>query len=261
MERKNKTVYHPIVKSPQYQNCEVLNPDGNLMFRCSAKKANWYLERNLATKVKNEPLVIKLLFTPNGNGHMGDPYHLQVMENKCVVCGDVENLTRHHIVPYCYRRFFSEEIKNHRAYDVMAMCSVCHHDYELKAECLKKEIGEEYGMPPTGRGIKYDAKLAKAKNAAHAILVHADKIPAPRLEELSGRVREYLGREATTDDLAKLVDQPSHDFRGFVHHGKFVVSKIPPSQIEEFIRKWRRHFLEIMTPKYMPKNWSVERPI
>jgi hypothetical protein len=256
-----KKGYHYILESPQYQNCEVLNPDGHLMFRCSYKKANWYLERNLAVKLKDEPLVVKLLFTPNGNGHIGDPYHLQVMQNKCAVCGNAEDLTRHHIVPYCYRRYFPDEIKNHRAYDVMAMCTNCHHAYETQAECLKKEIGEEYGMPVGGMGAKYDKKSAGAKTAAHAILQHASKMPPARLEELYERVRVHLGREATIDDLQQLTNKNLHDFRDYVHHGKYVVSKIPTDGIEEFIRRWRKHFLETMQPRFMPNNWTVERSV
>lgn len=256
-----KSGYHYIAESPQYQNCEVLHPDGNLMFRCSSKKANWYLKRNLATKLKDEPLVVQLTFAPNGNGHMDDPYHLQVMENKCVVCGGLEDLTRHHIVPYCYRKFFIDELKNHRAYDVMALCSSCHHEYETQANILKEAIGQEYGMPVGGLGIKYDEACARAKTAAHAILTHGSRIPQPRLDDLYERVRSYLGREPTTDDLQKVGERNLYDFRDYVHHGRYVVSKIPADGIEEFIRKWRRHFLETMQPKFMPKNWSVERSI
>ena len=57
----NYMVYESL-KNPQYENCEVLNPDGELMFRCCYKKANWYLDRNLGVKIKDNPLVIRLNF-------------------------------------------------------------------------------------------------------------------------------------------------------------------------------------------------------
>ena len=48
-----------------YGNCQVLSPEGHLMFRCESKKANWYLKRDLADIITDEPLVIKLKFQPN----------------------------------------------------------------------------------------------------------------------------------------------------------------------------------------------------
>lgn len=258
MKKKNS---HFAVESPQYQNCQVLNPDGQLMFRCSEKKANWYLTRNLGIKLGENPLVVKLNFNPNGPGHVGDPYHLQEMENKCVVCGTPDDLTRHHIVPYCYRQFFPIDIKNHRAYDVMAMCVTCHHAYEKEADLLKEKIGEEYGMPVHGAGIRYDKEAGRAKNAAHAILVHSDKIPPSRLNELYERVSTYLGREVTQEDLNALTTKELYDFKNYVHHGQYVVSKMTEDQIEPFVKKWRQHFLDTMQPKHMPKSWTVDRPI
>jgi hypothetical protein len=252
---------HDVVESPQYQNCQVLHPNGQLMFRCSEKKATWYLDRNLGVKLGDNPLVVKLSFIPKGDGHIGDPYHLQEMENKCVVCGCLDYLTRHHIVPYCYRRFFSDKVKNHRAYDVMAMCSCCHHAYEREADCLKEKIGEEHGMPVNGTGIKYDKDAGRAKNAAHAILVHGDKIPPDRLTELYLRVSTYLGREVGQEDLNTLTTKELYNFKSYVHHGQYVVSKMAEDQIEPFVRKWRQHFIDTMQPKFLPKNWTVDRSI
>ena len=57
------------------------------MFRCCKKKAIWYLDRNLGTKVSENPLIIQLTFVPKGIGHIDDPYFLQEMHNRCVVCG------------------------------------------------------------------------------------------------------------------------------------------------------------------------------
>ena len=258
MKKKNSRY---AVEKPQYQNCQVLNPDGQLMFRCSEKKATWYLDRLLGVKVGENPLVVKLSFIPKGDGHIGDPYHLQEMENRCVVCGALDDLTRHHIVPYCYRKFFPEEIKNHRAYDVMAMCVVCHHAYEKEADVLKNEIGEEYLMPVHGTGVKYDKETGRAKNAAHAILMHKDKMPAARLNELYLRVSTYLGKDVTQKDLYTLTTKEVYNFKNYVYHGQYVVSKMSIDQIELFVRKWRQHFVTTMSPKFMPKNWTVERSV
>lgn len=40
-----------------YGNCQVLSPEGHLMFRCESKKANWYLKRDLAQIVNLDPIL------------------------------------------------------------------------------------------------------------------------------------------------------------------------------------------------------------
>jgi len=254
-------IYHPTVESPQYENSQVLNLDGQLMFRCSYKKAIWYFDRNLATKLNDDPLIVKLNFIPKGTGHIGDPYHLQEMKNLCVVCGSEENLTRHHIAPYCYRKFFPNQLKSHRSYDIMAMCSECHNSYESEASRLKKEIGIEYGIPPDEAGIVYDKDAARAKNAAYAIITFGSKIPPERMNELLCRVRDYFGREVTQEDLIQMTEKRIYNYKNYVHHGQYVVSQMTEDQIEPFVKKWRQHFIDTMEPKFLPKNWTVERPI
>ena len=42
-------------------------------------------------------------------------------------------------------------------------------------------------------------------------------------------------------------------------YGFHVINKLKTdSDIMNFIKKWRIHFLETMKPKYMPKGWSVD---
>ena len=92
------------LKTNLYGNFHVLSPEGDIMFHCNEDKINWYLTRNLADKIS--PTAIQLRFKPNGPGHMGDHYYMSQKENKCVVCGTESQLTRHHVIPYCYRRYF-----------------------------------------------------------------------------------------------------------------------------------------------------------
>lgn len=46
----------------------MMAPDGELLCHCDEKKADWYVSRELATIVKQNPLTIKLNFEPNGRG-------------------------------------------------------------------------------------------------------------------------------------------------------------------------------------------------
>ncbi|NIQ13420.1 MAG: hypothetical protein GTO02_03115, partial [Candidatus Dadabacteria bacterium] len=187
MKKSLKYRGHHIRKTPQYGNCEVLGPDGNLMFRCCQKKALWYLERNLGNQISKEPFTIQLTFTPKGKGHVDDPYFLQIMKNLCVVCGSDENLTRHHVVPYCYRKFFPTNLKDHRSYDVMALCIPCHELYEEKATEFKEELAVKHSAPVSGTGARFDKALSAARGAARAILEHGNKIPPARKDILIER--------------------------------------------------------------------------
>lgn len=260
MKNKQKRIgYHYTLKSPQYENCEVLSPEGQLMFRCCRKKAVWYLDRNLGQKVADDPLIIQLTFVPKGVGHIDDPYFLQKMENRCVVCGSEESLTRHHVVPYCYRRFFPLDLKNHRSYDVMALCIPCHRSYEDYALELKKILADQHSAPISGTGIKYNKELARARGAAYAFLLNQDKMPPERQLELLGRVKSYLQKEVTDTDLHELVDKNPYDFGNYTHHGKIVMEQI--KDIECFIRDWRQHFMDTMFPKFLPLFWNIERRI
>lgn len=260
MKKQDRRIgYHYTLKSPQYENCEVLSPDGQLMFRCCKKKAVWYLDRNLGKKVIDDPLTIQLTFIPKGVGHVDDPYFLQKMENRCVVCGSEESLTRHHIVPYCYRKFFPENLKNHRSYDVMALCIPCHRSYEEHAITLKQTLAAQYSAPISGTGIKYDKELARARGAASALLANRDKMPPERQEELLVRIKHYLQKEITDFELQELVDKDPYDFGNYTHHGKIVIEQTV--DIEEFVRNWRQHFIDKMNPQYLPSHWTVQRPV
>jgi hypothetical protein len=56
------------LKRPMYENCIILAPDGEVLCKCDKKKIEWYLERELATLIKDEPLTAKLTFEPSGRG-------------------------------------------------------------------------------------------------------------------------------------------------------------------------------------------------
>lgn len=248
-----------IAKNPQYGNCEVLNSDGQLMFRCNKKKIDWYLDRNLGVKVNDSPLTIKLTFTPNGNGHKGDPYHLQKMANRCVVCGSNRELNRHHVVPYCYRKFFPTHLKKHRSFDVLAICVDCHSKYEDHATELKENFAIKYNIPIDGKGGCYNNELGAATKAAAALVLYKQQIPLERQKALLDKVKLYLGKEPDQNDLEQLHHAKNgYNFDSYIPHGKGVVEQL--SDIEAFIREWRQHFLDKMKPQFMPNMWKVDGP-
>lgn len=42
----------------KYDNCKVLDRDGNLSFVCDEKKARWYLKEGHAKKINDKPLCV-----------------------------------------------------------------------------------------------------------------------------------------------------------------------------------------------------------
>lgn len=50
----------------QYENCRIVSPEGVGLATCGLKKVRWYLDRDLAELVSQDPPVIRLKFTPKG---------------------------------------------------------------------------------------------------------------------------------------------------------------------------------------------------
>ena len=68
-------------------------PDGEVLANCNKEKVQWYLEKDLAEIICQDPLTIRLKFEPNGrknrdqNDLYDDSFYVAERENKCVVCG------------------------------------------------------------------------------------------------------------------------------------------------------------------------------
>ena len=242
-----------------YGNYQVLNLNDQLIFRCDEKKFNWYLRKGLAEQIDDK--TIKLTFIPGGPGIKDCPSLLPERKNVCVVCGSIEKLNRHHVVPYCYRRYFPDWYKNHNHYDVLAICTDCHDRYEAEfASRKKRDLGLRYKAPIHGVGISQESLVkSRACRSAHAIRLHRDKMPHWRMESHLSIIRAYLGNEPTDGDIISLSDEGiSRYCKGpyYRSHGEVVASGV--SNIAAFVKEWRTHFVESMDPKYLPEGWSID---
>lgn len=237
------------------------------MFRCDTDRIEWYLDRDLAVVVTEEPMTIQLTFTPKGKGHIDEPFYLSEKENCCVVCGGREYLTRHHAVPHCYRRFFPEHLKSRSSHDVLPVCVDCHETYEKEAQKLKKQIAAELELPING-GTKWDdsaRQYHRAKSSAHALVRYLDKIPSERQEYLRNNISEYLGKVVTDEDIEKLAEVPRRGAGrylgdpGLFSHGRAVVEKI--TDFDAFVVRWRKHFCDTMNPQHLHEHWDVNHRV
>jgi hypothetical protein len=242
-----------------YGNCVVMSGE-RVMFRCDQDRVDWYLSMGLATVVSRDPTVLQLTFIPKGPGHDGDPYFLQEFKNRCVACGTDEGLTHHHIVPYCYRKFFPKESYEYGRwfYDVLLLCGDCHHSYEDRAHELKQSIAHEHGVPSCGTTTltKDESTVMKA---AIALDRHRDKIPVDKRERFENIVKAYLGKESLAEVDLKNVVTVLRDGIVTTPAAKIIVAKI--KDIDDFATRWRRHFLRHVKPRYLPDLWNPERRI
>ncbi len=240
-------------KNPLYGNCKVLSPDNILMFRCHFKKANWYIKRDLADIIKEEPLTIKLKFSPQGLGNHGKTYGLSEIKNICVNCGSSEELTRHHVVPYCYRKFLPDNIKSHNFYDVLSLCVDCHIQYEYKANEYKNILAEKYNAPING-DYSLNRDLVKLKRLASCLLNESINVPKNRIKEIKEIIKNKLNiKRLTKRRILDILDSKSFSLKRT--HGQMVINQI--DNIDEFIISWRKHFIENNKCEFLPKNWSI----
>lgn len=237
-----------------YGNCRVLSPNGILMFRCDEKKANWYLKRNLGEIVSNKPLVVKLNFKPSGLGNHNKEFGLSDMPNVCVVCGTKNHLTRHHVVPYCYRKNLPLEIKSHNHHDILPLCVDCHENYEKFADDLKIELSIKYEAPLNGESDG-DVDTIKLSKISSTILRNDLNIPKKRVVELREIIKSFFGIKRLTNskllELTKIKQKPIQ-----TSHGELVIGKVDNLQL--FVELWRKHFIDTMNPQFLPDNWKID---
>ncbi len=242
-----------------YGNVTFQGPGGESMFHGDSEKALWYLNRGLVEVVSQAPPVLRFKFAPAGPGHAGDDYYLTGKVNRCVVCGAVEGLNRHHVIPSVYRRHLPGAVKDHSHHDVLLLCLTCHEKYEAAADELKAELGQEVGVPLHGLRGQRDPVRNRAIKSAIALTRYGGQIPGPRQEELRQAIGAWIGHWPVSDSEVREVAGLGLEEDGeTVEHGRRVVER--SADVQGFVRRWREHFLRTMQPRFLPAHWDVDRP-
>ena len=193
---------------------------------------------------------------------------MEIWDGKCVdpndvccVCGFVRGrMTRHHVVPGCYRKPLHHDRNYHDLHDIVAICVPCHGKYEKHAMILKKRLCERYGVPMDGIGLVLPHD-STAIRAAVALVRHGDRIPAKRTAELRADIVSHLGREPEEVDMSELAGKKAGVSPGpdYVTCGELVAAKI--ENMQAFWRMWRTHFVEKMKPGFLPADWDLDREV
>lgn len=256
-------------KNRLYGNIQVFSPDMRPMFKTNLKKVNWYLNsgsEKLAEVVEwdtelNIPKSIKLTFEPNGLGHYNrgiiDEYFLSDKENICVVTGnnDWTELTKHHIVPFMYRKWFPDEYKSRNCHDIVLITRQKHYEYEELANQLKDDIAIELGIPTLSEYSRRISRKTSYLGVANAIL--SPNIAMENKIDLYIKFTNKTGFVPTTENINAYIKSCKNEYKMAEFYGKFVFEKITDYQY--FIERWRQHFIDTMKPKFMPKGWKVDR--
>ena len=252
----------PTLQKNLYSNWIMNGPDGLFMSRLDTKRAQWYLRRNLATLTGDS--TIQLTFVPSGPGHADDLYYRSSKENRCVVCGKEENLTRHHVVPHTYRRFFPEAFKSRSSHDIVIICDEHHTDYENNhAILLTQKIAKEMGFPlHMGNHKNVVTKEEKAKRLARIWL--GREMPLHRKEEIRWNIEYLIGHPMTEEAIGLLANATLKSHKGGppkgskTHWSEVVRILNETNAIPEFVRRWRQDFIDNAKPAFLPLGWSVE---
>lgn len=233
-----------------YGNIKFLSKEGELMFYGNLKKFFWYWASGLASVLDDTN--VQLRFEAAGPGNV----HSKVgnRDNKCVVCGGLDNLNRHHVVPYQYRRWLPKKYSTRNHFDVLVLCVFCHRMYETHAFEFKEELRKKYDVHSGNEeviGVRpYSAKLA------HTLYLHGDKLPEDRkqyfVDRISAENPNFVFTQENLKNLSAAWKNPAK-IRLKEPHGKLIAEKL--DNIDDFVIMWRKHFMDTMNPKFLPLDW------
>jgi len=128
-------------KTKHYSNILIVAPDGQPLGSVGEKKIKFYIKGNLVDKV--DPIlgfdeVYRLKFEPEGRTM--HQHHIAPRENRCVVTGDEDNLSLHHVVPYFIKKLLPEKYSDHTCH----WCVLLNRDVHDKIEIMNETL---YDVP------------------------------------------------------------------------------------------------------------------
>ena len=289
---KKNTMGTFICKHPIYESCKMLAPDGQQLCYCDNKKMTWYVSRNLAEIISEDPPVFRLFFEPNARGckdenDKSSNFYITSRTNCCVICGQEKDYLRFHIIPLIYRSCFPENLKSHKSHDVVLLCLSCHERARLVYEKKKKEISNKYNVPLNvlSDGKVNYLKLQQFQKKCKVLL----RVKNPLPEEAKNKIKKNLinsftelmssfdsfkefveeneikceKEEDINDKFCELFSEKFEIGENMGNkknmHGQLVLEKV--KDLKEFIREWRKFFVDSFNPQFLPSEWSIDHEI
>lgn len=259
-------------------NWKVFHPNGKHMFTTSKRKADWYLKKDAAVIVGlNE---IQLLKLPKGEGFAeNEIFGLLPRVNCCVVCNSPDNLQRHHVVPYHYRKFMPIDYKSRNHHDVVLICRKHHEEYEMIAKSYKTYIARKYEVGTIeelnnayiSTVVERLRRKFKISKLLRTIVYGFNTLPTSKVDVVATELSSMLKfnvLDKTFDELDLILKKVNASIAkeklevinvDDYYHGKAVINQFKTHEdFEIFIKGWRKHFIETMKPEFMPVGWSID---
>ncbi len=248
-----------------YDNCRLEAPNGTTLCYVSKRRASWYLRNKndagepLGSLLSEKPYAVQLSFEPSGMGRDGDEFYLTPRENKCVVCGTDQWLTRHHVVPQAFRRHFPSRFKEYADHDIVAACEPCHRAYCIYEEQFKAELAAAKGWDRLGRPANMPVRVMRTLSLLKPVLPLKEGIPPEGLLALALRLYRNLGWDGLSPTELSLVAESLAVERYSSLGHRYATTLKTDQAIQDLCFAWRRHFVETMVPEHLPEHWDVER--
>ncbi len=239
-----------------YGDIEVYSPDNILMFRANEDKLKFYKKKGLIEQLGDKKY--KLLFEPKGLGHgERNKELLSARDNKCVRCGDEDLLvlTRHHVVPSRFRKFFPDNLKSNNHRYVVFLCTDCHNEYGYYENELNDVLAHELGVK-TLKQCNDEIYIEKRIITGIAdTILFKDKVPQDRINILMEEFATRTGMPATEENLKRVRRKKYEPISEQNNFGKIIVDGI--KNIYDFQQRWLEHFVYTMQPKYLPSDLII----
>jgi hypothetical protein len=151
-----------------------------------------------------------------------------------------------------------------------------------------QELGRQYGAPLEEEGHRFrtDYGLSQVRSAARALLSpKSQDIPAPRRLQLQQLLAQHFAlpepQALTQNHLQQAAEvEPRRPKEEWASHASTVITAVmatgsatetgtdrvsccaahqagAAAALEQFVRGWRQHFLDVMAPRHLPAYWSV----
>jgi hypothetical protein len=129
----------------QFDTYVVNATSGKPLFRCNEKRALWYLNKGYVTQAGDHQLQFNNDVTEQKlqqiyKGNFSD-FFMAVKNDKCNCCGKKGRLSRHHIIPQCYKKKIPLEWRK-RISNVLFICIECHKSYDHEWEPQEPNVKE-----------------------------------------------------------------------------------------------------------------------
>lgn len=225
---------------PIYENYILQTPDGRDCAVTNKKRIMWYLKRDLVEQVDDK--IYRFKFMPNGISE-DDEFDITLRENKCAQCGTSDKLSKHHTVPYEFRRLFPIEYKDRSSVDIVPMCRKHHDDYEILANEERERLFNLYCTEE----IEFNKRLNKIKKFTRDGL-NFEMINPEDWNYRNGEIKNFIYKYGMS--RAEILEAQKYNL------AQVVIDKMG---IEELIIHWKNHFINSVDLPYLPKNFDANR--